>query len=127
MAAQKKNFESISTGRVYNAIATATAEEPKQAEPATDKKDLLARRSRNADPTPEQLRAAQEQNKTQGRRGCRATRINMAFTPEVHEYIVTMARVRGESITQFTNYIFKKSMTDNAELYEQAKAFKNSI
>ena len=64
---------------------------------------------------------------TRGRKGCKAHRINMAFSDEVHEYITTMARVRGETITQFTNYIFTKSMEDNADIYEKAKAFKDSL
>ena len=51
----------------------------------------------------------------------------MAFSPEVHEYIKTMARVRGESITDFTNYIFTRSMEENAEVYQRAKEFKESF
>ena len=51
----------------------------------------------------------------------------MAFTPEVHEYIKTMARVRGESVTDFTNHVFKQSMEENAALYEKAKAFQESF
>ena len=115
---KKKLFDSIETESVYDSIAEATAE-PKPA--------ALPRRSRQEEPTEEEIAAAREQGKTQGRKGVKAIRINMAFTPDVHEYIKVMARVRGESVTDFTNYVFRQSMEQNAALYEQAKTFKKSF
>ena len=106
----KKDFSGINTGRVYGAIETATSKKGQQG---------------NASPQEAADRAANL--KTQGRKGCKAIRINMAFSPEVHEYIKTMARVRGESITDFTNYIFTRSMEENAEVYQRAKEFKESF
>ncbi len=64
--------------------------------------------------------------KTQGRKGCKMVRINMAFAPEIHDFIRTMARVRGESMTEFTNYVFKQYMEDNSEIYKKVLEFKNS-
>lgn len=116
--ASKKDFTAVNTGRVYNAIETATADPA----PAP-----IARRSRAEAPTAQEIRLAREQGKTQGRKGVKAIRINMAFTPEVHDYIKTMARVRGESVTEFTNYVFRQSMEQNADLYEQAQAFRESF
>lgn len=55
--------------------------------------------------------------RTQGRKGIKMPRINMAFTPEVHDYIRTMAQARGQTITQFTEDVFRKSMESNAEAY----------
>ena len=106
----KKDFTAANTGRVYSAITEATAD------PAGRKVY-----------TEEEAQAMREAGTTQGRKGCKAIRINMAFTPEIHEYIRTMARVRGESVTDFTNYVFKQSMEDNTALYEQAKAFQKSF
>ena len=54
-------------------------------------------------------------------------RVNMAFTPTVHDYIRIMASVRGETITEFTNQVFLKSMAENAELYKQAQEFRKSF
>lgn len=109
----KKDFSNVNAEPVYNTIAEATAEKKtrKKVEPYTE--DRAA-----------QMVAA---GTTQGRMGCKLHRINMAFSDEVHEYITTMARVRGETITQFTNYIFQKSIADNAEIYEKAKAFRDSL
>jgi len=64
---------------------------------------------------------------TQGRKGQKAIRINMAFTPEVHEYIRIMSRARGESVTVFTNLVFQQSMEANAELYEKMKKLVNAF
>lgn len=118
--ASKKDFTAANTGRVYNAIEQATAE----AAPVTP---TIERRSRNTEPTAEEVQTAREFNKTQGRKGVKALRVNMAFTPEVHDYIRIMARVRGETITQFTNHVFKVSMEQNADIYNKAIDFFNSL
>jgi len=118
MAAKKKGlFDTISTESVYDAIAEATAE------PAAELPPDLPRRSRSEKPTAEEIQAAREQGKTQGRKGVKAIRINMAFTPEVHEYINIMSRARGQSITSFTNEVFINSKQQNLELFLKAKEF----
>lgn len=122
--ASKKDFSGMNAAPVYNAIADATAEaqEVQQAQ-VTQKKPCKPVEAYSPEKAAEMAAAGT----TRGRKGCKAHRINMAFSDEVHEYISIMARVRGETITQFTNYIFMKSMEDNAEIYEKAKAFKESL
>lgn len=110
----KKDFSKVNTSSVYAAIEDATATPAPQAIP---------RRKTGDAPTMEEISLAREQGKTQGRAGVKALRINMAFSPEVHDYIRKMARVRGMSVTQFTEEVFRKSMEDNAELYERVKEF----
>mgnify|MGYP003186850877 CR=1 FL=1 len=117
--ASKKDFTTANTGRVYSSIAEATAE-PAQLEEQTQEQGRKTY-------TAEQAQAMRDAGTTQGRKGCKAVRINMAFTPDIHEYIKVMARVRGESVTDFTNYVFRQSMEQNAEIYEKAKAFKDSF
>jgi len=117
----KKDFSQVNTGRAYNQIEeaiAAPAQEPQQAQ------EVQNPRTPYTVERAQQMRAA---GTTQGRKGCKAFRINMAFSPDIHEYIKTMARVRGESVTDFTNYVFRQSMEDNAALYEQAKAFQKSF
>ncbi len=106
---------------VYSAIAQATQETPATQEAPKKQRKQVETYS------PEKAAEMIAAGTTRGRKGCKMHRINMAFSDEVHEYITTMARVRGETITQFTNYIFKKSIEENAEIYEKAKAFKESI
>lgn len=114
----KKDFRSVNTGNVYDTIAEATADPVPQTIPS---------RKRDTPPTEEEIQLAREQRRTRGRKGVKMLRINMAFTPEIHEYIRTMAQVRGQTVTQFTEAVFRKSMEDNAEIYEQVKAFQKIL
>ena len=129
--ASKKDFSSVNTGRVYGTIAEATAAPDPQEEPQAQEVQQAQNTQKERKPrktyTEEEKAQFMAEGKTKGRKDCKAIRINMASTPDVHDYIKTMARVRGESITDFTNYIFARSMEENREIYEQAKAFKESF
>lgn len=119
MARGKKNFDEIPTGDIYaDQIAEATA---------TPAQPIIPRQRQGVPPTKEVVEMAREQGKTQGRAGCRAHRHNMAFTPEVYSFITTMSRVRGETITGFVNHLLEKAMEENAEIYQQALKFKDSL
>lgn len=45
---------------------------------------------------------------TQGRKGQKLPRINMAFTPENHEYIKRVSRQNGMSVTQYINELIEQ-------------------
>ena len=102
--ASKKDFGAINTGRVYNAIEQATS-----------------RRGQQGTASPQEAQERAAQLKTQGRKGCKATRINMAFTPENHEYIKVMAKISGKTMTEFTNIIIERYRTEHPELYNQVQ------
>ena len=103
--AGKKDFAGMNTGRVYGAIEQATSRKGQQG---------------TASPQEAQERAAQL--KTQGRKGCKAIRINMAFTPENHEFIKVMATISGKTMTEFANLVIERYRTEHPEIFEQAKA-----
>ena len=103
--ASKKDFAGMNTGRVYGGIEQATSERGQQG---------------TASPQEAAERAAQL--KTQGRKGCKAIRINMAFTPENHEFIKVMATISGKTMTEFANLIVERYRNEHPEIYEQAKA-----
>jgi len=103
--AGKKDFAGMNTGRVYGAIEQATSRKGQQG---------------TASPQEAQERAAQL--KTQGRKGCKAIRINMAFTPENHEFIKIMAKISGKTMTEFANLVVERYRNEHPDLYEQAKA-----
>ena len=44
---------------------------------------------------------------TQGKKGQKAPRINMAFSPDVHRWIKTYSRQQGQTATELVNNIFK--------------------
>lgn len=83
----------------------------------------MSRKGQQAEATPEEAQARASNLKTQGRKGCKAVRINMAFTPENHDFIKVMARLKGVTMTEFANYAITQYREEHNELYEQAKAF----
>ncbi len=103
--ATKKDFTGINTGRVYNAIEQATS-----------------RRGQQGTASPQEAAERAAELKTQGRKGCKATRINMAFTPDNHDFIKIMARVTGKTMTEFTNLVIERYRGEHPELYLRAKA-----
>ena len=125
MANKKKDFAAVDTGRVYSAIEESLAEPAQEAQQPQEAQQEQAARQLvpGTRYTAEEIREFQEAGKTTGRAGVKMLRVNMAFTPAVHDYIRTMAQVRGQTITQFTNRVFEKSMEENAELYNMAKEF----
>ena len=70
---------------------------------------------------------AKEALQTQGKRGIKASRINMAFTPSNTDYIKVMAGVRGESMTQFVNAALEEHRQQNGTVYEKAKALIDGV
>ena len=106
----KKDFTGINTGRVYEAIETATSKRGQQG---------------TASPQEQQERAAEL--KTQGRKGCKAVRINMAFTPENHEFIKVLSKATGHTMTEFTNIVIAAYRTEHPELMRQASSFLDTV
>lgn len=121
--ASKKDFSQLNTGRVYGAIDEATAD-TQQEQQAQEAQHTRKPRKTYTEEEAQEIKLA---GKTQGRKGCKAVRVNMAFAPDLYEYIRTMSRMRGESITEFTNYVFRNSMTQNADLFAQAQRFKDEF
>ena len=64
---------------------------------------------------------------TQGRKGCKAKRINMAFTPENYKFVKVMASASGRTMTEFTNLVIAAYQREHPEIMEQAKGFINVI
>lgn len=105
----KKDFSAASTGRVYQQISDATAEpETQEAQRYTDA----------------EAQEAKLQMKTQGKKGLKAARINMAFAPDTYDYIRIMAQAKGISITEFVNQLIRQHMEEpgNLEAYPDTSA-----
>ncbi len=58
---------------------------------------------------------------TQGRKGAKLPRINMAFAPQNLEYLRIMAGLRGQSVTRYVNVLVEQDMEQNQEAYNVAK------
>lgn len=64
--------------------------------------------------------------RTQGRKGCKATRINMAFTPENYQFVKICSRAAGMSITEFSNAIIESYRNEHQDFYEQCRGVLNA-
>ena len=111
MAPRKKDFSSINTGnRVFSAIEQATAKKGQQ-----------------GTASPEEAKARAEALQTQGRKGCKAVRINMAFTDSNYRFVRIMAKASGRSMTEFVNLVLSAYQREHPEIMEQAQAFLDTI
>lgn len=115
----KKDFSALDTRNVFAETIENAAAEPIQ--------EPIQRQSRDTMPTAEIVEQARQQGRTQGRKGCKAHRFNMAFSEKSYLFITTMARVRGETVTSFVNHILEQAADDNAELFQQALKFRDSL
>ena len=125
--AKKKDFSAVDSGRVYSAIEESLAEPAQDAQQEEEAQEAAEEQQAQGHYSAQEIRSFQESGRTKGRKGVKMLRVNMAFTPEIHDYIRIMANVRGESITDFTNHVFKKSMEENEEIYKRAIEFRNSF
>lgn len=106
----KKDFSGINTGRVYESIEQATSTKGQQ-----------------GTVSPQEAAERMAALKTQGRKGCKATRINMAFTPENHEFIKVMAKASGRTMTEFANLVIAAYRNEHPEIMEKAQGFLDTI
>lgn len=58
---------------------------------------------------------------TQGRKGQKMPRINMAFSQENLDYLRVMAALQGKSITSYVNGLVREDRARNTDSYEAAK------
>ena len=110
MAAVKKDFAGMNTGRVYDAIEQATSPKGQQ-----------------GTASPQEQRERADNLQTQGRKGCKAIRINMAFTPDNHEFIKVMAKASGRTMTEFANLVIEAYRREHPEIMEKANEFLATI
>lgn len=104
--ATKKNFADIQTGRLYGNIEQANSKKGQQGKAS-----------------PEEAHDRAEALRTQGRKGCKLTRINMGFSPSNHQFIKVMAKATGQTMTEFTNFVIDAYQREHPEIMEQAAAF----
>lgn len=96
MAAKKKlDLTDVQTERVYNSAVRATGQ--------TGQQDTAS---------PEEAETRRRKLKTQGRKGCKAIRINMAFSPQNHRFIKVYASSMGMTMTEACNELLDYARTD---------------
>lgn len=106
--AGKKDFTDLDTdlGMVFGNLEQATGKKGQQGEV-----------------TPQEKKEREEAMRTQGRKGCKAVRINMAFSSSNYNFVKTMARATGRTMTEFTNSIISAYQREHPEYMRQAEGF----
>lgn len=108
----KKDFSTMNTDRAETAGSGAVMKKLIQG---------ASNKGQQGEATPEEAAERAAELRTQGRKGCRSARINMAFTPENHEYIKVMAKISGKTMTEFANHVIERYREEHPELYAQAR------
>lgn len=109
----KKNFDELKNANqaaVLNAAVKATKRTGSQT-PATE----------------EEAEARKALMQTRGRKGVHLPRINMAFTPENHDYIKTMALITGQTMTEFLNDIITEYRVQYDENYGEIAKMREKV
>lgn len=110
-----KDFSKINTQDIYSkTIAEATQEEP------AERKE---RKTYNEQEAAEYMNAL----KTAGRKGVKLPRVNLAFAPDVYDYVKTMSKITGQSYTEFVNKILRDHMAEHSEAYKKAVEIRESL
>lgn len=63
----------------------------------------------------------QVSKRTQGKRGQKPPRINMAFSPENLEHIKLMGRLHGVSATEYVNKLIETSICENSDIADRLR------
>lgn len=71
--------------------------------------------------SPEEKAIREAEGRTRGRKGCKAPRINLAFKTPVYDYVLTMARSNGKTLTQFINAKLEEARAKDKK-YQKLKA-----
>lgn len=109
----KKDFSNLNGGFVANAISTATAAE--------------GTRKPRKTYTEEQKREFLNNMETTGHKDVKLPRYNMAFNPDIYDYITTMSRVSGMNRTQFVNDVLRQHLESHKDIYKKAQEFRKSL
>lgn len=76
---------------------------------------------------PEEVTVRKEELRTQGRKGCKAVRINMAFTPTNYSFIKIISRASGKTMTQFCNLVIKAYQAEHPEMMGKVRELSDMI
>ena len=114
--ATKKDF----TTHLQDAITEATAAEVEDAQETQEKPKTHKAHKTRKTYTEQEAQEIMQSMKTNGRKGLKLPRINLAFAPDVYEYCRTMARAAGMNYTEFINTVLRQHMDEHAGAYKKA-------
>lgn len=119
-----KDFSKINTQDIYGkTIAEATQEAPDTQGPqeaAPTRKERVTYSAQEAD-------SFLQEHRTAGRKGVHLPRINVAFSPDVYDYVRTMSKAAGMTYTEFINKIITEHKKTHEDIYNRAVEIRNSL
>ena len=107
------------TIRIEEVEAPAAENQPPEQQDAAKPRKKRKNGQQGTAGSDEQLQRAEEM-RTSGRKGCKSPRINMAFTPSNYEFVRIISRIRGETLTKYTNWIIEQYRLEHPSVYEDA-------
>lgn len=113
--ATKKDFSSAN--KAFDALADAVQMPTPETEGRKERKTY----------SEEEATQYMAAGKTSGRKGVYLPRINVAFLPETYDYIKTVARASGMTLTDFVNLVLRKYIEEHPEAYDKAKEVRSSL
>ena len=132
--ATKKDFSNLDTSRAAQQLQTALAQEVQEVQNKQEKQENPVTQENAGSRKPRKRYSAQEAaeilesgRNARGLGGVKMPRINMAFTPVNHDFIITLARMRGETYTDFVNHMVDLYREQFKDQYEAAKKLRESI
>lgn len=117
----KKDFKNINTNHVYETMKNALAQDAYGAHDVQETYD--AYRVHEEHETQDNLISSN----TCKNKKLKLPRINMSFSHEIYDYIKTMSKVGGISITEFVNLIIKNHMDKHIDQYNKTIEIRNSL
>ena len=108
----KKNFEDVNTSAMFETMDEA-AQAPERKERRT--------------PGAYEMQTAKEKMRTSGLKGAALPRINMAFSPSNYDYIKTMSKFCGMSLTEFVNSAIERDKARNQDTYDKLRDIRNGL
>lgn len=111
----KKDFT-----KVGDAIAMATADTQEIAE-------MQGTRKTRKTYSPQEEQEFLQTMQTAGHKGVKLPRINLAFAPDLYDYIKTMSKMTGQTYTEFINKIMREYMDAHSEQYKKAVELRDSL
>lgn len=100
--------------QINDAAAAEEAAKQQAADIAKEVQEFLA-------DTEQRFASLDESLSTQGHRGKKLMRINLAFSDANYDYIKIMAALNGETMTEYINRIIDKERKSNQQYYILAK------
>jgi len=124
MAKAKADYSKINTENIYSStIAEAVQDEHEAQEAQEAPKKRKERVTYNAQEAADFM----QDMRTTGRKGLHLPRINVAFSPDVYDYVRTMSKAAGLTYTEFINKIIIDHKKTHEDIYQRAIDIRNSL